>query len=297
MILIYIVIQNFNNVDFNSLIPVLAVFMAASVRLLPSAGKIMLSVNNLKFVKPALDILQRELSSNQVYLKNFEKKFEKTSFKKYIEFQNVKFKYKNSNSHIIENLSFRLNKGEILGISGTSGSGKSTFLDLFMLLRSPSSGKIIIDGQTGLNPKTWHQSIGFLSQNVDLIDDTLINNILLGSENDNKINSQIYELIKNLDLDEKINSLPGKLNYKVGDFGAKFSGGEKQRLNLIRVLCLNPEIIILDEPTSSLDSNNENKVLKLIENLKKIKTIILVTHNKKSLEICDKKIVFNKINE
>ena len=82
MILIYIVIQNFNNVDFNSLIPVLAVFMAASVRLLPSAGKIMLSVNNLKFVKPALDILQRELSSNQVYLKNFEKKFEKTSFKK-----------------------------------------------------------------------------------------------------------------------------------------------------------------------------------------------------------------------
>ena len=83
-----------------------------------------------------------------------------------------------------------------------------------MLLRSSSSGKII-DGQTGLNPKTWHQSIGFLSQNVDLIDDTLINNILLGSENDNKINSQIYELIKNLDLDEKINSLPGKLNYKV----------------------------------------------------------------------------------
>ena len=65
-----------------------------------------------------------------------------------------------------------------------------------MLLRSPSSGKIIIDGQTGLDPKTWHQSIGFLSQNVDLIDDTLINNILLGSENDNKINSQIYELIK-----------------------------------------------------------------------------------------------------
>ena len=81
MILIYIVIQNFNNVDFNSLIPVLAVFMAASVRLLPSAGKIMLSVNNLKFVKPALDILQRELSSNQVYLKNFEKKFEKHHLK------------------------------------------------------------------------------------------------------------------------------------------------------------------------------------------------------------------------
>ena len=81
MILIYIVIQNFNNVDFNSLIPVLAVFMAASVRLLPSAGKIMLSVNNLKFVKPALDILQRELSSNQVYLKNFERNLKKHHLK------------------------------------------------------------------------------------------------------------------------------------------------------------------------------------------------------------------------
>ena len=88
--------------------------------------------------------------------------------------------------------------------------------------------------------------------------------------------------------------MPGKINYKVGDYGVKFSGGEKQRLNLIRVLCINPEILILDEPTSSLDNYNEILVLKLIKSLKGIKTIILITHNKKNLEICDKKILLDK---
>ena len=126
--------------------------------------------------------------NNEIHSTKITRKVKKEIFKNHIEFKNVKFKYKDSDKYIIKNLSFKLNKGEILGVSGASGTGKSTFLDLLMLLRKPNSGNIIVDGKTKLNQSIWHKSIGYLSQNVVLINDTLINNILLGLNNTDKIN-------------------------------------------------------------------------------------------------------------
>ena len=161
---------------------------------------------------------------------------------------------------------------------GHSGSGKSTLLNLIPRIYDPTSGKILIDGQEikNLNLSSLRKEISIVDQNITLFDDTVYNNIKYAKENATK--EEIHkaaELSMSLDF---INNLENKFNTKIGENGVKLSGGERQRLSIARAFLKNSKIILLDEPTSSLDSETEEKIQKALNILTKNKTTIVIAH-------------------
>ena len=217
------------------------------------------------------------------------------SFKKDIKFQNIEFKYPNKDDSILENIDLKFEQGKIIGIIGSTGSGKTTFLNLLTGLIKPTKGKIFCDS-VDINEQSinWRKKISYVTQKTFLIDDSIKKNIIFGE--DEELNSKkLEEALKLSNLERLINNLPNGIETIVGEGGTQLSGGQIQRISIARALYNSPEIIIFDEATNSLDEKTENNIVKEIFNLKRKCTIFLVTHNKNLTTNCDEKyLVENK---
>ena len=280
-----------NGSAHGELLVTFALFVAIAFKLLPSLNRIITNIQSLRNVGPTLDVLENEfkLEGKKEVLPN-----DKNLFKlnKDISFNKVSFCYPGANQDIINNVSFSINKGDITGIIGESGSGKSTVLNLILGLLEPTSGNIKIDEKllTNDNAKYWQQNIGYVPQQITLIDDTLRNNIAFGIE-ENFINiSAVQNSISLSQLTEFINQNPDRLDSLVGERGITLSGGQIQRIGIARALYNSPSILILDEPTSSLDTETEKQLINDILKLKKDRTIVIISHNKSITDICQKVI-------
>ncbi len=213
------------------------------------------------------------------------------SFKESIEFQGVSFSYENREKRILSNFSLKVKRGEMIGIIGESGAGKTTTVDLLLRLLEPQEGKILVDGADirDIDIKDWRKNIGYVPQDIFVVNDTIGNNIRFYNEkisDEDIINAaekaQIYDFIQNQ---------PNQLEAEVGDRGGLLSGGEKQRLVLARHLARNPQILIMDEATSALDNRSEILIQNSIENLKGKMTILIIAHRLSTLLNCDR-IIF-----
>ena len=188
----------------------------------------------------------------------------------------------------LQNVNIEISKGTSVGIIGRSGAGKSTLVDIILGLLKPKSGQIIIDGENMDKKKTiWQTQIGYVPQNIYLLDDTIKNNIIFGINEEDTDEILLAEVIEMAQLKNLINSLPDNIHSIVGNRGAKLSGGEKQRIGIARALYNKPKIMILDEATSSLDIDNENKILNEIYQSKKDKTLIIISHRNNTVKYCD----------
>ena len=182
-----------------------------------------------------------------------------------------------------------INKGELIGIIGKSGSGKSTLINILLGLLDVKSESIYVDDyDVSKNFKRWQKLIGFVSQNIFLKNDTILNNIAFGIPEEQLDYDRIQECLKLSNLDDFVNKLPNKLQTKVGERGIRLSGGQLQRIGIARALYENPDIIIFDEATGALDFETEKEVLKSINTLRNEKTIIMVTHRINNLREFDK---------
>ncbi len=269
------------------IIGVVAVFGAASFRILPSATRIMGAIQNIKYGKPTLKILKDQLKT-ETYEKN-EINFDKDELKfdEKITIENVSFYY-DEKIKILNDINFEFFKKDKIGIIGTTGSGKSTFIDLFTGLLKVKSGVIKVDNKSIFNNlKNWQQKIGYISQSIFLLDDTLENNIIFGSEK-NPDRDLITKVIKLSKLDNLVAELPNGLNTLVGERGSRISGGQKQRIGIARALYREAEILILDEATSALDYETETSIMKMINDEYKDKTLIIVSHRENTLKVCNK---------
>ena len=187
----------------------------------------------------------------------------------------------------------------MISIIGKSGSGKTTLINIILGLIKPSSGDILIDNKKKiLFNNFWYKKIGYVAQDIYLSDDTLKNNILFGRKNNKMNNLKIKKLIKLLNLENMVNNFDQGINTMVGDRGVRISGGERQRIGIARALYNNPEIIIFDEATASLDIELEQEVIKKIKKEYKNSTIISVSHRKVPIMFSDKiyKIEKSKIS-
>ena len=195
-----------------------------------------------------------------------------------VEFKNVSYKYTESNIKAIKNVNFKIEKGESLGIVGSTGSGKSTIANLIPRLMNTSSGKIIIDNTNieDINVQCLRNQIGYVPQDVFLFSDTISNNINFGSENYNF--DLIYDAAKNADLISNINKFTEKFETKIGERGVTLSGGQKQRLSIARAIINNPKILIFDDCLSSVDTKTENIILNSLKKIMKNKTSIIISH-------------------
>ena len=210
-----------------------------------------------------------------------------------IEFENVCYKYLDTNIQGMDNISFKINQGESLGVIGATGSGKSTLANSILKLFDIDKGKILFDGIDikKLDISFFRKQIGYVPQDVFLFSDTIENNILFGTEN------KSFELVKkaaeNADLMRNINSFPEKFKTKIGERGITLSGGQKQRVSIARAIIKEPKILILDDCLSAVDTKTENVIL---ENMKKImvnKTSIIISHRISSVKLAKKIIVID----
>ena len=219
--------------------------------------------------------------------------FKINSFKNSINFKDVNFKYEGQDSLILDNINLEICKGQTVAIVGKSGAGKTTLTDLLPRFYDPISGNIFIDkiNLKDLNLKNLRDLYGIVTQNVILFNDTIKNNIIHGNKNASE--NDVNKAVKSANIQDLVEKLDNGLNTYIGENGVKLSGGEKQRLSIARALIKNPDILILDEATASLDSESEKMVHSAIDNIIKNRTVIIIAHRLSTIINADKILVMN----
>ena len=217
------------------------------------------------------------------------------SFDSEIEFKNVSFEYKNTGIQAVNNISFNVKKGQTFAIIGKTGSGKSTILSLLMRQFDPDSGQINVDSTNlkDLNLNDLRNKIGIVPQDVFLFSDTIRNNILFGANTEHTDQSDIDEVAKTADIYTTIIDFEKGYETLLGERGVNLSGGQKQRISIARALLRKPELLILDDCLSSVDTETENRILERLQNQSLMQTTIIVSHRISTIRNAEQIIVIN----
>ena len=275
-----------------NILAIVGIYSISAVKIIPSVIKIYSSIQQMNFTKSVVDTLKNDLER----IKKIDEKKENIdiSFNDFLELRKIYFDYSNTKYPALENISIKFSKNTSTAIIGESGAGKSTLLDIILGLIRPKDGDIFVDNiKYDLNNLNWHKKIGYVPQSVYLVDDTIVKNITLGKDINTIDKKRLMEVIRFSNLSDLVDSLPNGIETNIGEMGEKLSLGQRQRIGIARALYTNAEILIFDEPTSSLDNENEKKIMKKIFELKN-KTIIFITHKIELLENFDKIIKLKK---
>ena len=272
-----------------SMIPVITLLAVSAVRLIPAFGSIAMSLTTIKTKIPSFDFVSKEISeleNTNIILD--QGKEEKIKFFKDIYINKVNFRYPNTNTYSIIDVNLLINHGKKIGFIGNSGSGKSTLINLLLGLLQPTEGKILIDGKDiSKNLRNWQSQIGYVSQDIYLLDDTIRNNIAFGHSDANINSDHVVNAIKTAQLESFINSLPDGEETIIGNRGVRLSGGQRQRIGIARALYSQPRVLVFDEATSSLDLENERKIINAICQNNKDLTFIIISHRNNTVKNCD----------
>lgn len=283
--------------DLVKLVPIFGVYIVAGFKILPSLNRIISAAQQIRFNKIYLDSVISEYLFDSGYKKNIEDKkteYKIINFNHKIELKNICFDYKTKNREksVLKNLDLYFEKNSITAIVGRSGSGKSTIVDILLGLIKQDSGQILVDGKS-IDIDISKLKVGYVPQSLFLLNDTIKKNIALGIPSKDidltKVNKAIE--LSSLTYDFKHSKL--SIDSIVGQKGLQISGGQAQRIAIARSLYDDPEIIIFDEATSSLDKTTEKEIFENLLTLKKTKTILLVTHNDRILKYCDRVITLD----
>ena len=284
IIIVFLGIDNKN--QLSNALPFLTLVTICTVKLIPSFNTISGALTHIQSYTNSFNLIFDELNNNQ----NIDKKFLQTADHqdKIISFVDVNFHYKSSNKVSLTNINFDIKRGEMIGIIGKSGSGKTTLVNLLMGLLRPSSGIV------NFYFKKKEYILGLVPQDIIIFDDSLKKNIALGEYDDEIDEKKIKEVIEMSGLSNFFQKNQNNINLSLSDKGINISGGEKQRIGIARSLYNEPELLILDEATSSLDIKTEKIFLSHIEKLKGKITTIFVSHRISALDKCDSVYLIDK---
>lgn len=292
ILIFYLTSSDFSS---NKIIVITGFYVALSYRLIPCFNRIIISYNSIKFYSSSLNVIYDQLSLLKKDFVDYTDK--KISFNKEIILKNVSFKYPEAQEYIIENANINIKKGEIIGVFGKSGVGKTTLINIIGGLLRPTSGIFSIDNNV-LNSnfliRSFQNIISYVPQHTYLMDESIKNNIAIGVRDDSIDEIKINYAVDSSGLKEFVDNLPNKINTVVGERGSRISGGERQRLGIARSLYFDSDIIIFDESTNSLDRDTEERIMNIIYSLKGIKTIFIITHKREILKDCNKIFSINK---
>ncbi len=278
--------------DYQNAVALLGLLAYAGFRAIPSANRLIMYLNNIRYGGTDVSLLARDFNAFGIGR-------EVTStrgpgnralrFAEGLRFEEVSFAYPNRRPPVLEGVNVEVRWGESIGIAGPTGAGKSTFLDLMLGLLRPTSGAILLDGESLQQQlANWRRGVGYVPQHPYLIDDSLGRNVALGVP-DHEVNGEkLRTAIRLAQLEGFVASLPQGLDSVVGERGTRLSGGERQRLAIARALYREPAVLIFDEATSALDTHTERLLIQSLHACCRQTTLILVSHRLQALKLCSK---------
>jgi ATP-binding cassette subfamily C protein len=271
-----------------NVLPTLGVVAIAAVRLLPSVARILGALTDLRHHLPSLQTLDSALTEGRssagigapVAL----------PLARELEFRNVGFAYPEAPDAALKDVSFTLKRGESIALVGPSGGGKTTLVDVLIGLLPPGRGEVLVDGESIAGPMVgrWRRSVGYIPQHVYLSDDTVARNVAWGLADSEIDRDRVRRCLELASLGSWVASLKEGIDTIVGERGARLSGGERQRVGIARALYTDPQLLVLDEATSSLDSRTERDIVASIETLRKNRTMVVVAHRLSTVRGCDR---------
>lgn len=277
------------------LVPQLALFGAAAYRLMPSLHRMVSSISGIKYHAPALRVVRDDLAQLQASAVPRHSSGSKMPFTGAIELRDVSFRYPTAAEDALCHVSLAIPKGHCAGFIGRSGAGKTTAVDVILGLLHPTAGQVLVDGKDiQEDVAAWQRQIGYIPQSIFLSDNSIRRNVAFGLEDREIDDALIWRALRYAQLEEFVRSLPEGLDTRTGERGVCLSGGQRQRVGIARALYHDPEVLILDEATSSLDHETEQEFLKSVEQLSRQKTLIVIAHRMSTVAMCDVKFEFDR---
>ncbi|MDD1792385.1 ABC transporter ATP-binding protein/permease [Enterovibrio sp. ZSDZ42] len=280
--------------NLSAILPLLAVYALAGLKLLPAVQQIYASIALIKGNIAAFEEIRPELIASQLSERENIQQDAGCSIKRIepgsiIALSNIDFSYPNKETKALSNLNMVFPVNQTIGIVGSSGSGKSTAIDILLGLIEADSGKLVVDGEAieSTEVRAWQNVIGYVPQTIFLSEGTIAENVafgLLETEIDYRRVSQALKLAR---LEELASQLPQGVHTKVGERGVQLSGGQRQRVGIARALYQDSSVLVFDEATSALDGITERLIMEAINDFSGSKTIIMIAHRLKTVENCD----------
>lgn len=290
-VMLAIIFKLLNGTDTTTFMTTISAFAIAAFRLLPSFNRITGYISSIVFNLSAFDAVYEDMqrvdgvsiTDNEAVDGNESE----LSLNDGISIKGLSYRYPTGEDYVLKNISIKIPKNSSVALIGPSGAGKTTLADLILGVLEPTEGTIFID-ETNVNEHlpAWQRSVGYIPQNIYLMDDTIRNNIFYGAE-DNIDENQLMRAVEEAQLKEFIDSLSEGLDTEIGERGIRLSGGQRQRIGIARALYANPQVLVLDEATSALDNDTEKAVMEAIDSLAGKKTLIIIAHRLSTVENCD----------
>jgi ABC-type multidrug transport system fused ATPase/permease subunit len=270
-----------------SMLPILGVFAGGAFRLMPAINRITFAFQSFRMGAETINGLTQQdyavvgINQNSNTCPTFE-------FQSKIELKSVSYIYPGEKVPSLYEVGIEILKGSEVGIIGATGAGKSTLVDVFLGLLSPTKGAILVDGvDISRNLRGWQDLIGYVPQSIFLSDETIEANVAFGIPESEIDESKVWQALEQAQLKSFVESLPNGKRTIVGERGVRLSGGQRQRIGIARALYLDPPILVFDEATSALDIETEKEVMNSLNLLRTSKTILIVTHRLSALDQCD----------
>lgn len=294
--ILYLMVRLLQGVAVIDIMPQLTLLALVAMRLIPCANRINNHLTSISYFEPFFmgvsDNLQDEIrDENIVYDEEaYQKKIDvkKLEISDKIQLKDITYKYPNTEVLIFDHADMEIPIGKSVGIVGTSGSGKTTVVDIMLGLLQLQSGEILADGvEIRDHYSSWLKNIGYIPQTIFMIDDSIRKNVAFGYADEDIDDEKVWRALKEAQLDEFVRGLPEGLDTGIGERGIRISGGQRQRIGIARALFEDPEVLVLDEATSALDNDTEAAIMDSINRLHGKKTLVIIAHRLQTIEKCD----------
>lgn len=293
LLVMYFLLSNQGNLEI--ILPMVSIYALAGFKLLPAFQQIYFSIATIQANIASYENIQADLKASamndvqDIQGSLRDNTLEKIKFLHAIQLSNISFAYPGAPQNLLSNLTITFPKNQVIGLVGPSGSGKSTLIDILMGLVEPNAGELKIDEQIlrASQKRLLQDTIGFVSQTIFLADSSIKENIGFGIPSSEIIDERVLQAIRLAHLEDVISSLPNGIDTFVGERGVQLSGGQRQRIGIARALYNDPEILVFDEATSSLDGLTEKLIMEAVNSFAGKKTIILIAHRLSTVKSCN----------
>jgi ABC-type multidrug transport system fused ATPase/permease subunit len=245
------------------------------------------AMQNVRYGLPVIAVLHSELALLQNT--HVPERGQPIPFGDSLRLEHVIYRYPSTETDTIRDVTLQIARGTSVGFIGSTGTGKTTLVDIILGLLTPNSGRVLVDGMDIRGrERGWQDQIGYVPQSIFLTDDSLRRNIAFGLPNEQIDEDAIWRTVRAAQLEAFVNELPAGLDTMVGERGVRLSGGQRQRIGIARALYHDPAVLVLDEATSALDNVTEREFMTTVGTLRGAKTVIIIAHRLSTVEHCDR---------